>query len=29
MEDSVRANPTKAVLIAVGVGFFAGLIIRR
>jgi ElaB/YqjD/DUF883 family membrane-anchored ribosome-binding protein len=29
MEDSVRANPTKAVLIAVGVGFVAGLIIRR
>ncbi len=29
MEDSVRANPTKAVLIAAGVGFLAGLIIRR
>ena len=29
MEDSVRANPTKGILIAAGVGFIAGLIIRR
>lgn len=29
MEDSVRANPTQAVLIAAGIGFLAGLIIRR
>ncbi|MDB4373750.1 hypothetical protein N9115_01845 [bacterium] len=29
MEDSVRTNPTKAILIAAGVGFLAGLIIRR
>ena len=29
MEESVRANPTKGILIAAGVGFIAGLIIRR
>lgn len=29
MEDSVRAKPTQAVLIAAGIGFLAGLIIRR
>jgi len=29
MEDSVRTNPTKAILVAAGIGFLAGLIIRR
>ena len=29
MEDSVRANPTKAVLVAAGVGFVAALLLRR
>ncbi|MDB4436120.1 hypothetical protein N9139_01450 [Akkermansiaceae bacterium] len=29
MEDSVRKEPTKAVLIAAGVGFLAAVILRR
>ncbi len=29
LEDSVRANPTKAVLTAAAAGFIAGLILRR
>jgi ElaB/YqjD/DUF883 family membrane-anchored ribosome-binding protein len=29
LESYIRANPTKSILIAAGIGFLVGLVVRR